>query len=52
MQPFNIELLKQVKEHYANEEFNIVGFFGLYARGEVTNMFKVLDSSQESMISS
>jgi predicted nucleotidyltransferase/cold shock CspA family protein len=36
MQPFNIELLQQAKERYADEGFNIVGFFGSYARGEAT----------------
>ena len=36
MQQFNIELLKQAKERYADEGFNIVGFFGSYARGEAT----------------
>ena len=36
MQQFDIKLLKEAKEKYANEGFNIVGFFGSYARGEAT----------------
>lgn len=36
MQKLKIKLLQQAKEHYANEGFNIVGFFGSYARGEAT----------------
>jgi len=36
MQKFKLKLLKEAKEHYANEGFNILGFFGSYARGEAT----------------
>ncbi len=33
-EPKLLELLQQVKKYYANEGFNIIGFFGSYARGE------------------
>jgi len=36
MQPFKIELLQHAKEQYSDEGFNIIGFFGSYARGEAT----------------
>jgi len=36
MQESKLKLLKQAKERYANEGFNILGFFGSYARGEAT----------------
>ena len=36
MQEPKLKLLQQAKEYYANEGFNIVGFFGSYARGEAT----------------
>ena len=36
MQKFKIKLLEEAKEHYAIEGFNILGFFGSYARGEAT----------------
>ncbi len=36
MQNEIISLLKQAKQKYANEGFNIVGIFGSYARNEAT----------------
>ena len=36
MQEPKLKLLQQAKEYYAKEGFNIVGFFGSYARGEAT----------------
>ncbi|SFV60712.1 hypothetical protein MNB_SV-6-1881 [hydrothermal vent metagenome] len=36
MQEPKLKLLQQAKKHYVNEGFNIVGFFGSYARGEET----------------
>lgn len=36
MQEPKLKLLQQAKEYYANEGFNILGFFGSYARGEAT----------------
>jgi len=36
MQEPKLKLLQQAKMYYANEGFNIVGFFGSYARGEAT----------------
>jgi len=30
MQNSKIKLLQKAKKHYANEEFNIIGFFGSY----------------------
>jgi len=32
-----LKLLKQAKQNYAKEGFNIIGFFGSYARGEATS---------------
>ncbi len=37
MQELKIKLLQKAKEHYAKEGFNILGFFGSYARGEATS---------------
>lgn len=34
MQTFNMNLLKEAKEHYADEGFEILGLFGSYARGD------------------
>ena len=34
MQESKLKLLQQAKEYYSNEGFNILGFFGSYARGE------------------
>lgn len=36
MKKFKIKLLKEAKEYYGNEGFNILGFFGSYARGDAT----------------
>ena len=36
MKKFEISLLQKAKENYAKEGFNILGFFGSYARGEAT----------------
>lgn len=36
MQKSKLKLLQQAKERYENEGFNILGFFGSYARGEAT----------------
>ncbi len=36
METSKLKLLQQAKKHYAKEGFNIVGFFGSYARGEAT----------------
>ena len=36
MQEPTLKLLQQAKEYYSNEGFNILGFFGSYARGEAT----------------
>ena len=36
MQNSKIKLLQKAKQYYANEGFNIIGFFGSYARGEAT----------------
>jgi len=38
---FKLKLLKEAKEYYENEGFNILGFFGSYARGEATLGFAV-----------
>ena len=37
MQKSIIKLLQDAKKHYANEGFNIIGFFGSYAREEATS---------------
>ena len=37
MQKSTIKLLQDAKKHYANEGFNIIGFFGSYAREEATS---------------
>ncbi len=36
MQESKLKLLQQAKEYYSNEGFNILGFFGSYARGKAT----------------
>jgi predicted nucleotidyltransferase len=36
MQNIDIRLLQDAKKYYENEGFNIIGFFGSYAREEAT----------------
>jgi len=36
MQDLKLTLLKEAKKHYAKEGFDIIGYFGSYARGEAT----------------
>ena len=36
MPSYIVSLIKQAKQKYANEGFNIVGIFGSYARNEAT----------------